>query len=105
MDKKDVARILEQIASLLELQGENPFRARAFQAAAQAVASYPVDLREAAESGTLGELKGIGPATLEIVSEVLKTGQSKFLLNLDNVDFVNSTGIGITRADWLISCS
>lgn len=103
MDKKDVARILEQIASLLELQGENPFRARAFQAAAQAVASYPVDLREAAESGTLGELKGIGPATLEIVSEVLKTGQSKVLTELRAqvppglAEMLKISGLGVTR--------
>lgn len=30
-----------------------------------------------------------------VVTEMLETGQRKFLLNLDDVDFVNSTGIGI----------
>ena len=44
-----------------------------------------------------GGLEG-GPETFAIkgvVVEMLETGHSKFLLNLDNVDFINSTGIGI----------
>jgi len=31
MDKKEVARILEEIAILLEMQGENPFRIKAYR--------------------------------------------------------------------------
>ena len=44
-----------------------------------------------------GGLEG-GPDTYAIkaeVSEMLEKGHRKFLLNLDNVDFINSTGIGI----------
>ena len=41
MDKKAVAQVLEQIASFLELKGENPFRVRAFRTAARAVGALP----------------------------------------------------------------
>ena len=44
MDKRTAAYTLEQIASFLELKGENPFRVRAFRAAARAVAAFPHDL-------------------------------------------------------------
>ncbi|MEE8251437.1 MAG: DNA polymerase/3'-5' exonuclease PolX [Gemmatimonadales bacterium] len=103
MDRKDVALVLEQIASFLELQGGNPFRAKAFQAGAHTVASYPGHLGEALASGALGELKGIGPATLDIISEVLETGQSRVLTDLRNqvppglVEMLKISGLGVTR--------
>lgn len=37
MDKKHVVAVLEEIAALLELQGENPFKSRAYLAAARAI--------------------------------------------------------------------
>ena len=37
MDKRDVARTLEEIAVLLELKGENPFKIRAYENAARAI--------------------------------------------------------------------
>ncbi|MGH7407875.1 MAG: hypothetical protein ACREKF_07710, partial [Candidatus Methylomirabilales bacterium] len=37
MDKKHVAAVLEEIAALLELQGENPFKSRAYLTAARAI--------------------------------------------------------------------
>src|SRR5687768_12142856 len=79
MDKKDIAQVLEQIASLLELKGENPFRVRAYRTAARAVATFPGDLAEALTSGELASVKGVGPATMELAGEVLSTGHSALL--------------------------
>jgi len=75
MDKKAAAQMLEQIASFLELRGENPFRIRAFRAAARAVGSLSSDLPTALEDGSLAGTKGIGPATLQIITELATTGQ------------------------------
>jgi len=50
MDKPAVRVVLEQIAASLALKGDNPFRIRAFENAARAIAGYPGDLGEALQS-------------------------------------------------------
>ncbi|HET7425663.1 MAG TPA: DNA polymerase/3'-5' exonuclease PolX [Gemmatimonadales bacterium] len=82
MDKKAVAQVLEQIAAFLELKAENPFRIRAFRTAARAVSGYPGDLREGLDDGTLAATKGVGPATLQIVAEIVTTGRASMLEEL-----------------------
>jgi len=52
MDRTGVARALEQIASYMELTGENHFRVRAFTGAAKTIEGFPRDL-EAAIAGPL----------------------------------------------------
>ena len=102
-DRTEVARVLGQIAAFLELKGENPFRVRAYQAAARAVAAFPRDLDEARKSGALAETKGIGPATLEIIEEVLDTGHSHVLEHLRDeippglVEMLQISGIGVQK--------
>lgn len=101
--KNEVARILDQIAACHELKGENAFRVRAYQTAARAVAGFADDLAEAATSGTLAELKGIGPATLQIVLDVLATGRSTVLDELRReipaglVDMMQISGLGVAK--------
>src|SRR5512134_1295359 len=103
MDKADVARVLGQIAALLEITGENPFRVRAYRAAARTIASFPGDLTSAHASGALGVAKGIGPATLEIVDELLRTGRARMLDQLqDRVppglsDMLQISGLGVAK--------
>ena len=82
LDKKGVARVLEEIAGCLQLKGENPFRVRAYHTAARGIATFPGDLAAALAGGQLAEVKGIGPATLDIVAEVLRTGRSRVLEDL-----------------------
>ena len=82
MDKKAVASVLEQIAAFLELKGENPFRIRAFRTAGRALVGFSGDLRTSLEDGTLAATKGIGPATLQIVSELVQTGRATMLEEL-----------------------
>jgi DNA polymerase (family 10) len=103
MDKADVARVLGQIAALLELKGENPFRVRAYQAAARAIATFPGDLQAARAAGSLGVTQGIGPATLSIVEELLQTGRSRMLDELEDqippglTDMLRISGLGVAR--------
>jgi DNA polymerase (family 10) len=79
MDRHAVANVLEEIGALLDLKGENAFKVRAFQNAARTVETLPGDLAEAVASGALAKVKGIGPATLEVVRECLATGRSSAL--------------------------
>ena len=74
--------MLEQIAALLELKSENRFRVRAFRTAARAVARLSGDLRDGLEDGALARARGIGPATLQIVSEIVRTGRAALLEEL-----------------------
>ena len=66
MDRTGGARSLEQIASYLELKGENPFRVRAFTGAARTILGFPGELDEAIADGSLARAKGVGPAILPI---------------------------------------
>ncbi len=103
MDRKDVAQVLEEIGSLLELKGENPFRVRAYRTASRAIAGFPGDLKAALASGELAAVKGIGPATLELVGELLKTGKSTQLEKLRDdmpaalAEMLKISGLGVTK--------
>lgn len=63
---------LEASAVLLELQGENPFKCRAYTNAARAIAELDVDLHEAVRNRTLLERDGIGKAMFEKISMPLR---------------------------------
>jgi DNA polymerase (family 10) len=103
MDKKAVAQVLEQIAAFLELKNENPFRVRAFRTAARAVMGFPDDLREGLENGALAATKGVGPATLQIVSEIVTTGRAGILEELREqippglVEMLAISGLGVAK--------
>jgi DNA polymerase (family 10) len=103
MDKKAVAQVLEQIAAFLELKGENPFRIRAFRTAARAIGTFPRDLRESLDDGSLASAKGIGPATLQIVSELVGTGRASMLEDLREqipsglVEMLEISGLGVAK--------
>ena len=66
----DVTAALEEIGTLLELKGENPFRCNAYHNAARAVQQIQGDLREVISSGQLGEVRGIGSTLVEMAALV-----------------------------------
>lgn len=74
MDKSAIIEVLEQIALLLELQGENPFKVRAYQNAARALEILDEDLARRVEDNTLGEIDGIGKAIVEKITTLQTTG-------------------------------
>ena len=78
MDKHLVAQTLEEIAILLELKGENPFKVRAYANAARAVESMSEDLGAFVEAGTLTQVQGIGKSLAVAIAEIWKTGRLKF---------------------------
>ena len=73
-----IADRLREVADLLEQQGANPFRVRAYRQAADTVASEAQDLRELFEregSPALQALPGIGPGIAAAIAEMLRTGR------------------------------
>jgi DNA polymerase (family X) len=77
MDKKRIAEILDEMGTLLELKGENPFRSRAFHNASQVISGLTDDLSTLTESHSLTKIKGIGNALSEIITELVTVGTSK----------------------------
>ena len=82
MDKHAIALVLEEIGTLLDLHGENSFKARAYQAAARAIERVDEDVAALAKRGALESIAGIGPATARTIRELIDTGTSKFYLDL-----------------------
>ncbi len=103
LDRKAIANVLEQIAGLLELKGENAFRVRAFRTAARAVATLGVDLAPALAGGSLARTRGIGPVTLAIITELAGSGRSAMLEQLRAeipaglVEIFEGSGLSITK--------
>lgn len=82
MDKHAIALVLEEIGTLLDLHGENSFKARAFQSAARAIEHVDADVAELARRGQLQTVPGIGSATASVIRELIETGTSRYYLDL-----------------------
>jgi DNA polymerase (family X) len=77
MDKKRIAEILDEMGTLLELKGDNPFRSRAFHNASQIISGITEDLSTLVKSQSLTKIKGIGNALADIITDLIMTGVSK----------------------------
>ena len=104
MDSRTAAHVLTQIAELLELHGENRFKARAYSTAAKAVIGLCVDdLAPLLASGELRELRGLGPATLSVIEELVEHGSSAYLEQLQEdtpeglVEMLRIPGLGTAK--------
>ncbi len=79
----DIAAIFEEIADLLEIQGANPFRVRAYRNAARTVGEFGRDLAALLARGqALPKIPGIGPDLARKIHEIASTGKSSFLERL-----------------------
>ncbi len=78
MKKEQIVEILETIATLLELQEENPFKIRAYTNAARSIETWGGNLRELAEENRLEEIPGVGKAIAGKISELVLTDTSTF---------------------------
>ena len=82
MTKDEAASALREIGIILELQGENPFKCRAYHTAARTLETAPADLSELVASGKLGDLPGIGEALREKITTLVTTGKLPYLEKL-----------------------
>ncbi|MEP6690701.1 MAG: DNA polymerase/3'-5' exonuclease PolX [Gemmatimonadaceae bacterium] len=96
--------MLSQIGELLELRGENRFKARAYRVAAQAVLGVQADdLAPMYRDGSLAGLAGVGPATMSVLGELVETGESAFFDRLREstpeglVEMMRVPGLGTAK--------
>jgi DNA polymerase (family 10) len=76
----DIAAIFEQIAELLEIEGANPFRVRAYRNAARTVGEFGQELAALVAAGReLPHLPGIGDDLAGKIREIATTGRCALL--------------------------
>jgi DNA polymerase (family X) len=78
MDKQQVAAVLDEIGTILELQGENAFRRRAYFNAARAIEQMETNLQDVVAAGKLGEIPGIGETLRDKITALVTTGHLPF---------------------------
>jgi DNA polymerase (family 10) len=78
MDKTEIAAVLDEIGTLLELQGENSFRCNAYHNGARALQQFEGDLGELVANDKLTEIAGIGATLRDKIVTLFQTGQLPF---------------------------
>lgn len=82
MTREEMADVLDEIALLLELKGDNPFKVRAYRHGAETVRNFDGDIIRLAAENELTGIKGIGEALRDKLHELATTGGLKFHQNL-----------------------
>lgn len=107
MKKFEIARIFNEVADMLELKGENPFRIRAYRKAALNIESLTEDLEEIANRDELEEIPGIGADLALKIKKFLKTGKVEFYEKIKKqtppvlLEMITIPGIGPKTAKLL----
>ena len=83
MDKNEVAAVLDEIAILLELQGENPFRCNAYSKAARTIGQLESNLADLIARKELDQVPGIGETLRDKITELVLTGHLPFYEDLN----------------------
>jgi DNA polymerase (family X) len=104
----DVARVLDTLATMLEIDGANPFRTRAYREAARVLDALPEPVaRLAGDEAALEELPGIGKDLAQKIRDILATGSTALydeLLKKYPLELVRLTelqGLGAKRVRTL----
>ena len=82
MTKSQIAEVLEEIATLLELKDENPFKIRAYANAARSLETFGGNLSDLQDEEALAKIPGIGKAIAAKVKELAGTRKLKYLEEL-----------------------
>ena len=77
--RENIVTILNQIALILEIKGENAFKIRAYKNGSEIIGNYGDDIIQITKDGKLGELKGIGKALASKIEEIVETGKLTYL--------------------------
>jgi len=106
MKNQQIANVFNEIATLLELKGDNPFRIRSYQRAAQNIGGHAQDMSGMADDA-LRSIPGIGPDLAGKIRQLLETGRIDLHEELKReipggvLDILHVTGIGPKMAKML----
>ena len=104
MTNDEIGDVFRNIGNLLQIKGDDSFRARIYDRAAETIDELSVDLHKLAEEGTLRSIPGIGEAIEGKIIEMLETERCRFYDNLiqemgpDVLDLIAIRGVGVKTA-------
>ena len=107
MKNQEIGKIFRQIASILEIKGENPFRIRAYERAARNIESMPEGVEDFIKDDKAKDIPGIGKDLEEKIKEIVSTGGLQYLEGLKKdipkglLDILDIPGIGPKTAKML----
>ncbi|HEY82540.1 MAG TPA: DNA polymerase/3'-5' exonuclease PolX [Dehalococcoidia bacterium] len=78
MKNAEIAKVFQDIADLLELKEENPFKIRAYQKAARSIEHLPVEVEQLVREDKLKEIPGVGEAIAKKITELVTTGRLEY---------------------------
>ena len=78
MENSEVARVFQDIADLLELKKENPFKIRAYRKVAGSIEELPVEVEQLVREDKLREVPGVGEAIAKKITELVTTGHLEY---------------------------
>ena len=76
-DNEAIANVLDEIGDLIELKGENVFRAVTYRQVARSIRDLREPVAALLEQGRLGEIPKTGPSVTEAITQLIQTGESK----------------------------
>jgi DNA polymerase (family X) len=82
MTKEEIAGVLEQIATLLELKDENPFKIRAYTNAARAIETFGANVSNFQDEEAVAKIPGIGKSIALKIKELAETESLKYFREL-----------------------
>ena len=78
MKNSEITKVFEDIADLLELKGENPFKIRAYQRVVRSIEHLPVEVEQLVREDRLKEVPGVGEAINKKITELVNTGRIEY---------------------------
>jgi len=75
MTNADIARVFEEVADMLEIKGEDPFRVNSYRRVARTIGELSTDAALLAARGELESLPGVGKGSAAKIRELLDTGK------------------------------
>jgi len=74
----ELSRIFEQIAKILKIKGENPFKIRAYEKITLVLENLPIDIETIYHQGGLNNIPGVGTGIAKKIEEFLTTGKLEY---------------------------
>ena len=78
MKNSEIAKVFQDIADLLELKQENPFKIRAYQRVVRTIEHLPVEVEQLVAEDRLREVPGVGEAITKKITELVTTGRLEY---------------------------
>ena len=104
MTNDEIGEVFRNIGNLLQIKGDDSFRARIYNRAADTIDELSPDLHSLAEEGNLQSIPGIGKAIEGKIIEMLETGRCRFYDTLiqemgsEVLDLITIRGVGVKTA-------